>query len=521
MELAPIVLFVYNRPWHTEQTLNALKLNNLANESVLYIYCDGPKADTTEDDLKKIEAVRDLVKQKQWCKEVQIIERTKNVGLAANIIEGVTNVVEKHGGVIVLEDDIVTSVGFLKFMNDALNLYQENKEVMHISGFMYPHKEKLPETFFFNVPLCWGWATWKDSWKHFNNDSISLWNKLNIQEAFNEFDKFGGDYLSSQLAHNVSGRLNTWFIKWHASVFLKKGYTLYPSTSLVDNIGFDNSGVHNGEQSQFKNQALADYISVTQIPLKENNDAEKIIKSFYSQLIKSKKKVHLNSFFKNKIRGLLYRLLPELKAVAKSNLNNNSGIINKDSYVGKNCKVYPKARLLNSIIGSYTYISENSYISNTIIGKFCSIGPNLICGWGIHPTNGISTHPMFYSAKQQNGITLSVKNKIQERLPIIIGHDVLIGMNVKILDGVKIGNGAVIGAGTIVSKDIPDYAVAYGNPIKIHRYRFEQKIIDKLLEMKWWDLPKEELLIVEKYLFDINEFLKVLEERKKNVKKRR
>ena len=505
MELAPIVLFVYNRPWHTEQTLNALKLNNLANESVLYIYCDGPKADTTEDDLKKIEAVRDLVKQKQWCKEVHIIERTKNVGLAANIIEGVTNVVEKHGSVIVLEDDIVTSVGFLKFMNDALNLYQENKEVMHISGFMYPHKEKLPETFFFNVPLCWGWATWKDSWKHFNNDSISLWNKLNIQEAFIEFDKFGGDYLSSQLAHNVSGRLNTWFIKWHASVFLKKGYTLYPSTSLVDNIGFDNSGEHKGSSKYYKNNTLLEFIQVNKILLLEDEKAAKVVREFYSNLYEVKKKDGFKRFIKNKLRGFYFRLFPELKSIAER----SKEVINNNSYLGKYCKIYPRSRLFNSIIGNYTYIAENSFINNTIIGKFCSIGPNLISGWGNHPLEGISTHPMFYSDKAQNGITLSKINKVVENKQIQIGNDVFIGMNVTILDGITIGNGAVIGAGAIVSKDIPDYAIAIGNPIKVSRYRFNEDIIKSFLEIEWWNFSDDKLMLIEKHFFDIEKFMEL------------
>ncbi|WP_435801063.1 DapH/DapD/GlmU-related protein [Polaribacter sp.] len=110
---------------------------------------------------------------------------------------------------------------------------------------------------------------------------------------------------------------------------------------------------------------------------------------------------------------------------------------------------------MNTSIDDYTYVDINSYISETKIGKFCSIGPNLTCGWGIHPTNGISTSPMFYSTKKQNGITLSKENKIKERKPIKIGNDVLIGINVTILDGINIGDAAVIGAGSVVSKDIP------------------------------------------------------------------
>jgi len=165
------------------------------------------------------------------------------------------------------------------------------------------------------------------------------------------------------------------------------------------------------------------------------------------------------------------------------------------------------AHISYSTIGDYSYISVNSWISQTEIGKFCSIGPNLLCGWGIHPTNGISTSPMFYSTMQQNGTTLSKVDKIKERKPIIIGNDVFIGANVTILDGITIGDGAVIGAGAVVSKDIPPYAIAVGSPIQIIKYRFNDEQIDALLKIKWWNFNKDKLNDVEKMFFNVNEFI--------------
>ncbi|OIP85082.1 MAG: chloramphenicol acetyltransferase [Porphyromonadaceae bacterium CG2_30_38_12] len=167
--------------------------------------------------------------------------------------------------------------------------------------------------------------------------------------------------------------------------------------------------------------------------------------------------------------------------------------------------------IVNSLIGSYTYIAINSTINNTTIGKFCSIGPNLICGWGIHPTNGISTAPMFYSTLKQNGITFSDVDKIQELKPITIGNDVFIGANVTILDGVTIGDGAVIGAGAVVSKDIPPYAIAVGCPIRIVRYRLEPEQIDKLLKINWWEFDEDRLKDVEQLFFEVNEFIEKYE----------
>jgi acetyltransferase-like isoleucine patch superfamily enzyme len=198
--------------------------------------------------------------------------------------------------------------------------------------------------------------------------------------------------------------------------------------------------------------------------------------------------------------------LPEIR---KNYFNQNTNVLT-NSVTGINVKLYEKARLTNSIIGDYSYVAQNSVINNTIIGKFCSIGPNLICGWGVHPIQGISTHPMFYSVEKQNGMTLSSKNKIREMLPIEIGNDVFIGMNVTILDGVSIGNGAVIGAGAVVSKDIPDFAIAVGNPIKIIKYRFETSIIDQLLKVQWWNLKGDQLKLIERSFFDVEVILQEL-----------
>lgn len=506
MKLAPILLFAYNRPIHTQKTLDALACNLEAASSELYIFCDSPKSSSDSLTLSKIDQVVRIAKGENRFKKVNVIVQRKNKGLASSIVDGVTRVVNEFGKVIVLEDDIVTSTGFLKYMNDALLCYQDNPEVMHISGYMYPHKEKLPETFFFNVTLCWGWATWSRAWNNFNDNSIQLWQDITKTGYFFNFDKFGGDYLSSQLAHNISGKLNTWFIKWNASVFLNNGFTLFPNKSLVDNIGFDNTGVHNGINNQFNNKVLAENINIKKIELKENEIAQTIIKDFYTRINQKPNRISFKGLVKKNIKKVVFSIFPKFKRV----LDNNE-ISLKRTYLGNQCKIYLKGRLNNAIVGNYTYISENSIINNTIIGKFCSIGPNLISGWGKHPTNGISTHPMFYSTVKQNGMTLSEENKTEEFSQIIIGNDVFIGMNVSILDGVTIGDGAIIGAGAVVAKDIPPYAIAVGNPIQIIKYRFKSEIIDKLEKVKWWNFKQDDLNLVEKYFFDMEEFLKTID----------
>jgi acetyltransferase-like isoleucine patch superfamily enzyme len=174
---------------------------------------------------------------------------------------------------------------------------------------------------------------------------------------------------------------------------------------------------------------------------------------------------------------------------------------------GKNIRLNDTYKLRNVDIGDYTYIASGAQIQNTQIGKFCSLGPNLFCGYGIHPTKGVSTAPMFYSTQCQNGMTLSKQDKIQELKPILIGNDVFIGMNVSILDGVTIGDGAVIGAGAVVSKDIPPYAIAVGCPIQVISYRFSNEIITKMLAIKWWNWEEEQLKNIEELFFDVDVFV--------------
>lgn len=208
------------------------------------------------------------------------------------------------------------------------------------------------------------------------------------------------------------------------------------------------------------------------------------------------------------LRKLLYWILPELKVLRQKDvdlslLKRQTHNNDKDKHVFL-CAPYSVSE---TNIGRYTYIAQNSNVSLTTIGSFCSIGPNFFCGWGIHPYDGISTSPMFYSTSKQNGTTLSDYNKVKERKPIVIGNDVFIGANVTVLDGVTIGDGAVIGAGAVVSKDIPPYAIAVGCPIKIMKYRFEPEQIEALRHIEWWNFDDDKLKKVEQMIFDVDQFI--------------
>lgn len=190
----------------------------------------------------KVLEVRAYIKSIQWLEDVKVIERISNVGLAENIIDGVTQVVNEYGRVIVLEDDLVTSPYFLNFMNDSLEFYKYEKKVWHISGWNYPiDPEGLPETFFWRVMNCWGWATWSDRWQHFERNPEKLISEFSKEEIM-LFNLNGSHDFWRQVRGNVEGRLKTWAVFWYATIFKNHGLCLNPTQTMVNNIGHDGSG---------------------------------------------------------------------------------------------------------------------------------------------------------------------------------------------------------------------------------------------------------------------------------------
>ena len=282
--LAPIILFVFRRPEHTRKTLEALADNTLAKDSILYIYSDGAKEDASSEVVKTVEETRAVLKEKQWCKEVHIIESEDNKGLANSIIQGVTDTVNKYGKVIVLEDDIVTSPYFLEYMNDSLSLYENEEKVMHIAGYLpvTSDREKLPETFFLRHMNCWGWATWKRAWDKFTPNTQYLHDELLKRNDFSEFDLGGHIKSFEQIEQNLSGQLNTWAIKWHASIFLHEGLCMYPRTSFVDNIGVeDGTGEHShSHDDRWRVYELSGPINLSKLELTENKKAKEYLTNF-------------------------------------------------------------------------------------------------------------------------------------------------------------------------------------------------------------------------------------------------
>jgi hypothetical protein len=279
--LAPIVLFVYNRPGHTLRTLQSLAKNKEAKESTLFIFCDGAKKNASEDQVQKIREVRNVIRTEKWCKEVTIVESDVNKGLANSIVEGVTKVVNSFGKIIVLEDDILVSDFFLKYMNEALDLYFSENEVISIHGYLYPVKEKLPETFFLKGADCWGWATWKRRWDLFEEDGKKLLEEIKTRNLEYEFD-FNGSYpYMKMLKKQVDGKNDSWAIRWYASAFLKNKLTLYPGKSLVENTGNEGSGTHVNKTELYDSVFSQSPVEVHRILAEANQVAFEVFRKYF------------------------------------------------------------------------------------------------------------------------------------------------------------------------------------------------------------------------------------------------
>jgi len=294
MPLAPILLFVYNRPEHVKRTLAALEQNILAKESELFIYSDAARSPQDE---ASVAEVRKIIRTAlPFFKQVNIIERETNWGLARSIIDGVTTQINRYERVIVLEDDLIVAPYFLKFMNDALNTYQHEKKVGHIQACDFTQDASLPDTFLIKWTGSWGWATWKRAWKYFNPDGKALLEELQRRKLTYTFD-FNGKYgYTRMLRRQTEGKNNSWAIRWNASLFLNDILSLNVGKSLVQNEGFDGSGTNCGGGNLYASRLWMNPIQVHRIsPATENLQARNAYVRYYART---------NSFWAKAIRRI-------------------------------------------------------------------------------------------------------------------------------------------------------------------------------------------------------------------------
>ncbi|SCX92144.1 methyltransferase, FkbM family [Nonlabens sp. Hel1_33_55] len=308
MRLFPIILFVYNRPDHTRRTLESLSKNEGAKNSTLYIFSDSYKENALLEGREKIIHVRRIIREKQWCGRVIISESNINKGLANSVIEGVSDILRLHKAAIILEDDIVTNSGFLKFMNTALRVYEKDKKVYGVSGYKFDHYGEIQdETFFLPVMSSWGYGTWSDRWDKINFNSNHLLEKIESLDLGSKM-RFGSiDYYMMLKAH-VAGNINSWAVRFQTSMFLDKGVFLYPNTSLIHNIGFDGSGEHceHDDSKMNYDQVISKAINI--IPTRKKVFVKtKTLKKFNEKQAKKNFNLH---FLKFKLYQKAHHFLP-------------------------------------------------------------------------------------------------------------------------------------------------------------------------------------------------------------------
>jgi hypothetical protein len=289
-KFAPIALFTYCRPWHTQKTVEALLANHESSETDLYIFSDAPK---NEKAIEGVLNTRKYIHTITGFKNVHIIEREKNWGLANSLIDGISKIVNEYGKVIVVEDDIVASPFFLQYMNEGLELYKNDNKVASIHAYVYPTQKKLPETFFIQGADCWGWATWKRAWDIFNSNTQELLDEI-VQKKLQR--KFDFDYTYpyvDMLKDQINGKVNSWAIRWYASAFLKDMYTLYPGQAMAKQIGMDGVGAtHSGKTDIYNVELRMTPISLKQIhDIKNSPEGYEAFKSFFKKIQSKRMKI--------------------------------------------------------------------------------------------------------------------------------------------------------------------------------------------------------------------------------------
>lgn len=277
---APLAIFAYKRLTHLTALIDSLRSNPEAASTPIYLFCDGAKGAADQGAVLEVQA---FAKRLQGFGSLKVVTRDKNIGLASSIIAGVNEVLAEHGRVIVVEDDLLLSPGFLRYMNDGLDLYAEDAQVASIHGYVFPVAQPLPESFFLRGADCWGWATWARAWQHFEPDGQKLLNQLREKRLTRIFEYDGAYPFMRMLRHQIAGKNNSWAIRWHATAVVRNMLTLYPGHSLVMNMGLDGSGTHCLYDSELHGQLWTEPVALKRIPLQENESARHILTNYLRQ----------------------------------------------------------------------------------------------------------------------------------------------------------------------------------------------------------------------------------------------
>ncbi len=499
----PIAVFTYNRPVHTARLLDSLSRCTRLDECDVHIFCDGPKK---PEHRPAVEASRQVVRQWAEGHPAAVVEREDNLGLARSIVTGVSELCAAYGRVIVLEDDLVLSPDFLDYMLQALDRYADSPEVYQVAGYLLPVEHEFTrEAFFLPLTTTWGWATWQRAWQAFRWEVPDAREKLADPGFRRRFDLEGCYPYSAMLEDRLAGKNDSWGILWWYTVFCLGGLVLYPPVSLVQNLGFDGSGVHCGSSDQGTAEAAAGRLPLSfSLPRQVQADLaafERVKEAIGGGQAKSspvkpslamrlrtqeaaaasmnrlanlarkakRRSIHCLGRFRAAGRGQ-EPAQPPLAAIMDPTAQLGpegavENILGRAEAISIGAHSYVRGRLLTYghggriTIGEWCYIGVRSEIwsmDSITIGNRVLIAHDV----NIHDGTAHSLDPQERHAHYQHILEKGHPRTAEEMpgvfsAPIIIEDDVWISFGVTILKGVRIGAGSVIAARSIVTKDVP------------------------------------------------------------------
>ncbi|MGL4362385.1 MAG: glycosyltransferase [Cellulosilyticaceae bacterium] len=286
--IAPVVVFVYNRPEHTKKTIEALAENYLAKETSVFIFSDNAKNEKSIESVKATRKYIDSISEKKFFKSVEIIKSHENRGLANSVINGVSEIIEKFGQVIVVEDDLISSRDFLEYMNRSLEFYRENQSIWSISGYNIPIKisSSYKHDVYLSYRGCsWGWATWSDRWKNVDWE-VSDYKEFKTNKKLRKIFNRGGRDMAYMLDLQMNNRIDSWAIRWCYAQSKLNMYTVYPVKSRIKNIGLDGSGTHSGISNHYDVSFNRDNQICNIEDIKINQKISKKFRNHYMSLFK-------------------------------------------------------------------------------------------------------------------------------------------------------------------------------------------------------------------------------------------
>jgi hypothetical protein len=260
MNPAPIALFIYRRPVHLRRTLQSLAACAEASRSVLHIFADAPKL---PEHAEAVAEARAVARSATGFASVTIVERDENWGLARSIISGVSEMCRQYGRVIVVEDDLIVSRDFLRFLSAALERYAGDELVMQVSGYAFPVNASDDRSAYFLPLTCsWGWATWARAWAHFDPEMSTFAQIANDAKARRRFNLDGAYDYWGMAREQRRGAIDSWGVRWQMSLFARGGLVLFPSTNLVQNAGVDSTGTHGSGNKAFQRNVVDNDLGV-------------------------------------------------------------------------------------------------------------------------------------------------------------------------------------------------------------------------------------------------------------------